>query len=194
MVSSGSTRERILDTALALVKTRGVDITMAEFAAAAGISRQALYLHYADRAALLLDLARYADEKRGLAQEQQKIADAPDGIAALRELASLQARMNPGIWPIAQLVDAVRRTDADAERAWQDRLESRLKGCRKLVSRLQKEQKLRPDLDASAAADILWTMTSLRAWEDLVLSRGWTARQYEQRITALLIRALTEED
>jgi len=114
-VSSGNSRSRILDAALALiVKRGGADVTMMEIAKAAGVSRQAVYLHFADRAELLVSVARHADEKRGLYAEIRKITDAPSGIDALREAASLQARTNPGIWAIARAVDAVRRTDEAA--------------------------------------------------------------------------------
>src|ERR1700745_2137516 len=99
---------------------------MADIAKAAHVSRQAMYLHFADRADLMLALVRYADEKRGLDNEIRKIAEAPTGVAAMREMVSLQARMNPGIWAIARALDAVRRTDEAAERGWQDRLKHRL--------------------------------------------------------------------
>jgi hypothetical protein len=106
-------------------------------------------------------------------------------------MVALQARMNPEIWAVARAFDAVRRTDEAAERAWQDRLAHRLEGCRALVERIKEEGRLRPGLDLSDAADLLWSMTSLRAWEDLVLLRGWTARQYQKRITALALASLT---
>lgn len=101
--------------------------------------------------------------------------------------------MNPGIWAVARAVDAVRRTDAAAERSWQDRLQSRLEGCRAIVSRLSQEGALRPDLHPDAAADLLWTITSLRTWEDLVLQRGWTAAEYKERIERLLLATLTSK-
>ena len=41
------------------------------------------------------------------------------------------------------------------------------------------------------AADLLWSITSLRSWEDLVLERGWTAAQYRRRVTAILVATLT---
>ncbi|MBV8278632.1 MAG: hypothetical protein JO170_25695 [Verrucomicrobia bacterium] len=92
-------------------------------------------------------LVRYVDEKRGLPQEIQKIADAPNGVAALTEMAALQARTNPGVWAMARAFDAVRRTDKAVEQSWQDRLEDRLKGCREVVARLQNEGTLRPGPD-----------------------------------------------
>ena len=194
-MSSKNSRTRILDAALTLITRRGeAGVTMADIAKAARLSRQAVYLHFADRADLLVALVRHVDEKRGLPQEIQKIADAPSGVAAMQQMVSLQARLNPGVWAVARAVDAVRRTDKAAERSWQDRLQSRLEGCRAVVSRLAHEGVLRKDLDPRAAADLLWTLTSLRTWEDLVLQRGWTAAEYEQRINRLLLAALTKAE
>ena len=191
-MSRKNSRTAILDAALELITRRGeAGVTMAEIAKAARVSRQAVYLNFADRGDLLLALVRYVDEKRGLAAEIQKLVDAPTGLAALRGLVDLQARMNPGVWAAARALDAVRRTDEAAERSWQDRLNSRLDGCRLLVSRLAAEGALRPGVDPAAAADLIWSVTSLRTWEDLVLQRGWTPDQYVERIYRLLRGALT---
>jgi AcrR family transcriptional regulator len=192
-VSSSNSKILILEAALALISKRGgADVTMAEIAKAAKVSRQAVYLHFTDRADLLVNLIRYTDQKRGLEGEIRKIEQAPTGTAQLRAMASLQARMNPGIWAHARAFEAVRRTDKAADRSWRDRLQHRLEGCRAIVARLQKEGALRPGLDPAIAADLLWNITSLRTWEDLVLDRKWSARQYEDRITELLVLALTK--
>jgi AcrR family transcriptional regulator len=193
-MSRQNSRTRILDAGLRLIAKRGAaGVTMAEIAKAARVSRQAVYLNFADRGDLLVALVRYVDEKRGLAREIQKIADTPTGVEAMREMVSLQARMNPGVWAIARAMDAVRRSDEAVERSWQDRLKSRLDGCRALISRLVREGLLHPALEPNAAADILWSITSLRTWEDLVLQRGWTAAQYEARIYQLLLSTLTAQ-
>ena len=119
--------------------------------------------------------------------------DAPTGIAMLEAAVSIQARRNPSVWAVARALDAVRRTDAAAERAWQDRLIARLEGCRAIVARLQAEGSLRRTLDPSVAADLLWTIASPRTWEDLVLARGWSAQQYQQQVTRLLLDTLTQQ-
>ena len=192
-MSSPNSKILILEAALAVIAKRGgADVTMAEIAKAAKVSRQAVYLHYADRADLLVNLVRYTDEKRGLEEEIRKIEQAPTGVAQLRAMASLQARTNPGIWGLARAFEAVRRTDRAADRSWRDRLQHRLEGCRAIVARLQKEGTLRSGLNPVTAADLLWNITSLRTWEDLVLDRKWSARQYEDRITDLLVLALTK--
>ncbi len=193
-MSRKNSRTQILDAAMALIIKRGeAGVTMAEIAKAAHLSRQAVYLNFADRGDLLLALVRHVDAKRGLEREVQKIADAPTGLLALREMVSLQARMNAGVWAIARAMEAVRRTDEAGERSWQDRLAQRLAGCRAIVMRLAREGLLRKELPANAAADVLWTVTSLRTWEDLVLQRRWTGEQYEERIYRLLLDTLTSK-
>jgi len=190
-MSSTNSRELILDAAITLIKNRqGAEISMAEIAKRAGVSRQAVYLHFNDRATLLVELARYADRKRGLQKALDHVLDAPTGGEAMLRSVRLQARMNPGIWPLAREVDAARRTDHDVEAAWQDRLAARLNICRTIVVMLAADPGLRPGLTQSAATDLMWTLTSLRMWEDLVLSRRWSARQYETQVLALLQRVL----
>lgn len=184
-------RTRVLQAALRVVSRRGgVDVTMGEIATAAKFSRQALYLHFADRTALLVALVQYVDERNDLSSHIDRIVGAETGIAALRELVALQVRMNPKIWTIARALDAVRRKDDAAERAWQDRLETRLAGCRAVVERMRRERSLREDLPIDDAAELVWSVTSLRAWEDLVITRGWSAELYETRITDALFHTL----
>jgi len=183
---------RILDAALALLARKGdAAVTMAQIARAARVSRQAVYLHFADRAALMVALARHVNERLGLPAEIRTIMNAASGVDMLTATAELQARRNPAVWAVARALDAVRRTDAAAERAWQDRLQSRLLGARAIVARLQSEKNLKEGLDPADAADLLWTMTSLRTWEDLVLSRGWSAQHYQKQMERLLLETLT---
>lgn len=190
-MSSPNSKARILDSALALIVRRGgADVTMAAIAKAARVSRQAVYLHFADRADLLIALVRHLDEKRGIPEEIRKVEQASTGLDAVRMMVSLQARLNPTLWAPARAVEAVRRRDPAAERSWQDRLQNRLNGCRAIVERMVKEGTLKPGLNPALAADLLWTLTSLRTWEDLVIERGWTAADYEKRVTELVLEAL----
>jgi AcrR family transcriptional regulator len=192
-MSSAASRVRILDAALRLIRKRGhATVTMAQIAKAARLSRQAVYLHFADRAELMAALARHVHESLGLpAAIQRMMTDAATGLELIEADVSMQARFNPAVWAVARAVDAVRRTDAAAARAWQERRNSRLDRCRVIVSRLKAEGILRPGLDPAIATDLLWTMTSLRMWEDLVLERQWSPEEYQFYVTNVLIGALT---
>jgi AcrR family transcriptional regulator len=185
-----STRTRILAATLELVQRAQGPIAMAAIAKAAGLSRQALYLIFADKADLFVELVRYVDEQRGLAAELAKIRDAPTGVAALLAMVDLQTRQNPTLKPIADALELLRRQDPAAQQGWQDRLDARLGGCRSVVARMAAEGALKPGLDPGVAADLVWTLTSLRMWDDLVAQRGWSADQYRERVTALLMAAV----
>jgi AcrR family transcriptional regulator len=185
-----TTRARILEATLALVEEAQGPLAMSAIAKAAGLSRQALYLTFEDKADLFVALLRYVDGRRGLVPELAKIRDAPTGTAALLALVDMHARLSPGLKPIADAFELLRRQDPAAERAWQDRLDHRLAGCRAVTARLAAEGRLRPGLDPLAAADLVWTLTSLRTWDELVAQRGWSADEYRERMSALLLSAL----
>jgi hypothetical protein len=106
-------------------------------------------------------------------------------------MAATRATLNSEIWPLARILDSVRREDPAAEITLQNRLAERLGACRTIVERLARDGSLRAGLEPLIAADLLWAFTSLRTWEDLVLVRGWTAAQYEERLVATLLRVLT---
>src|SRR4051812_32403182 len=134
-----TTRARILEATLSLVEKASGPISMGAIAKAAGLSRQALYLTFTDKADLFVALVRYVDGKRGLAPELAKLRLCTSGIETLEGMVDLQARMNPGLKPIADALELLRRQDPDADKGWQDRLDDRLQGCRAAVSRLVDE-------------------------------------------------------
>jgi hypothetical protein len=69
-------------------------------------------------------------------------------------------------------------------------MSERRAGAQVLVSRLASENRLKPDLDPSVAADLLWSLTSLETWDSLVVQRGWSAEEYRDRLGALIVRAI----
>lgn len=184
------TRHRILEAALELMRRGAAGASLVQIARHAGVSRQAVYLHFADRAALFLALVRHVDAQRDLAGALKRLDEAPTGVAALQAAVDMQADLNPGLYPIAAAMDAVRRQDEALEQAWQDRLANRLRGARAIADRLAAEGALRQGLAPDTAADLIWTMISLRMWEDLVVGRGWTAERYREHIGEALRRAL----
>jgi AcrR family transcriptional regulator len=61
-MSSSDSRDRVLEPVLRLIRKRGdAKVTMAQIAKAARLSRQAVYLHFADRADLMVALARHVN-------------------------------------------------------------------------------------------------------------------------------------
>jgi hypothetical protein len=50
--------------------------------------------------------------------------------------------------------------------------------------------RLRRGLDVDIAADVLWTLRSLRMWEDLVVQRDCSGDRYRTQVGASLLGAL----
>ena len=192
-MSSGdpNTRARILAATRALLEERpGAGPSMGQIARRAGISRQALYLHFADRAALLLEVTRAADSAARTPGEQRLVDDAPTSRAALAEAVALQSRLKPQLHAVATALDTLRRTDPDAQAAWQERDHARLGRCAQVTARLAVDGDLGAGWTVDDAARLMWALTSQRVWEDLVLDQGWTAGRYTSRLTRFLEQAL----
>jgi AcrR family transcriptional regulator len=191
MSSGPTTRARVHASTLELIKSARGPISMSAIAKASGLSRQALYLLFKDKADLFIGLLRYADARRGLVEEIAHIRAASSAADMLTALVGLQARLGRGYKPLYDAFEILRRQDEDAETAWQDRQQQRLEGCKAIVARFVAEGGLHDGLDQVSAADVVWTMTSMATWDDLVVRRGWTDRQYSQRLADQLLAFLT---
>jgi AcrR family transcriptional regulator len=192
-MSSGdpATRQRILEAARALLESRpGATIAMGEVAEQAGVSRQALYLHFADRTSLFLEVSRLADSTARTPARQRKIDDAPTARDAFREAIALQAFLKPRLKGVATALDVLRRSDPAADAAWKEREHARLHRCAQVIQRLDDEGELAPGWDVATAARCFWAVTSQRVWDDLVVDQGCSTARYRRDITALLEAAL----
>ncbi len=192
-MSSGdpATRARILLAARELLeKTPGTPVSMGQIARHAGLSRQALYLHFADRAGLFVEVSRMADAAARTPERQRRVDQAPTARDALREAIALQATLKPELRGIATALDVLRRTDPAAGAAWKEREHARLQRCETVATRLHAEGDLAAVWDVPTAARLLWAATSQRVWDDLVVDQGWSTSQYRTHLTTMLEAAL----
>jgi AcrR family transcriptional regulator len=195
-MSSGDpeTRSRILAAARALMdEAPGAPVSMGAVARRAGVSRQALYLHFADRAALFVEVSRLVDSTERTADRQRRVDQAPSGREALRQAIALQGVLKPRVNGLAVTMDVMRRADPAANAAWQEREHARLGRCQDVIRRVDTEGELAPAWDVSTAARLMWAVTSQRVWDDLVCDQGWSQARYVARLTTLLERALLNE-
>ncbi len=187
-----STRERILGNALDLIETTPDEVpSMSALARATGISRQALYLHFPERASLLLALVEYVDEREDLHAEVAKVQAAPDGAAQVRAWAEMQARRNPRIAAVARALDQTRHADDPAATAWRDRTANRLRAASGIVERLRSEGHLHRSWTNDEAATLAWELLSFRVWDDLVNEAGLAPKRYVEIVTAAVLAALS---
>lgn len=163
---------------------------MSELAREVGISRQALYLHFPSRTALLLALVEFVDEREDLAGEVARIEAAPDGPAQVRAWVEMQARRNPRIASLARALDQARHEDDAAAAAWADRSLNRRRGATAIAARLRSENLVHRTWTVADAATLLWELVSFRVWDDLVNEAGMSPRRYVDVTTATALAAL----
>jgi AcrR family transcriptional regulator len=173
------TRDRILDAAwLLLEESGGGEVRLADIAAKAGVSRQALYLHFPNRAELLIATTRYIDQKKDTDARLQASRIAANGVDRLNAFIAAWGGYIPEIYGVARALMAMQNTDAEARAAWSDRMVALREGCAAAISALKRDGTLAEGMSAKAATDLLWTLLSVRNWEHLVQDCGWSQDRY----------------
>ncbi|MEE2525523.1 TetR/AcrR family transcriptional regulator [Hyphobacterium sp. HN65] len=176
------TREKILEACRRKLEEQGADVGMGEIAKAAGVSRQAVYLHFANRAELLVATARHADMAANVDELLSASRGAPDGVSRLLAYLDAWAQLVPQIYPVARALLAMKETDASAGAAWTDRMAAQRHGCQAAIDALEKDGHLVAGLSNRAAVDSLWTLMSVRNYEHWVMDCGWTVEAYRDEL------------
>lgn len=188
---SNATRTRILSAARGLLEADGgAQVRMADIARAAGLSRQAVYLHFPTRAELLIALTRRMDEENDVDARLARSRTAQAGEARLAAFVAAWGGYIPEIHGVAKALLAMKDSDAEACAAWEDRMRALREGCAAAVAALARDGALREGLGEAAATDLLWSLLSVRVWEHLRLDCGWTQEAYAAEIDRLARAAL----
>ncbi len=173
------TRTRILDAAWRLLEAgHGSGVTMGDIAKTAGISRQAVYLHFPTRAELLIATTRYLDDVKNVDARLAASRNAATGLERLRAFIEAWGNYIPEVYGVAKALRSMKDTDQAADLAWVDRMEAVRQGCQAAVKALQDDGDLAPEHSVKEATDILWSLLSVQTWEQLTQECGWSQRRY----------------
>lgn len=174
-----------------LEQSRGQVVRLQDIAEAAGVSRQAIYLHFGSRSGLMVATVQHIDETAGFAERTQPVRDEEDSLKALDLFVDFWAEYVPTVYGLAKQLLVLRETDEGAAAAWQDRMDGLRNGaCRYLVERLEGDGRLDSEWRLETAVDVLWTIISVQTWESLVVDRGWSKEQYAAKLKQMIRRAL----
>lgn len=163
---------------------------MSDIAKAAGISRQALYLHFPTRAELLVATTRHIDSVKDVDARLGPSRAATSGQDRLEAFISAWCGYIPEIHGISVALRAMREGDAEAAAAWDDRMKAVRHGCSSAVRAILEDGRLKQGLTEKSATDILWTLLSVENWEQLVRNCGWSQSDYESLMKRLAEAAL----
>ena len=189
------TRVKILEAALELLREGDLSkVRMTDIARRAGISRQAVYLHYDSRADLLVAATKHLDDLSGVEERLAPSRAAATGRERLDAYVECWGGYIPEIYGLAKAFFAMLETDAEAAEAWNERMQDMREGCGAAVDALKRDGDLRPDLTPTVATDMLFTLLSVRNWELLTQGCGWSTDQYKDRMKSAARRVLMPLD
>lgn len=187
------TRERLFKAAWDLALEQGPSLRLADVAARAGVSRQAVYLHFGDRTRLLLALLAWGDKDLKLGDLLERVTQAGSGVEALERMVEVHAAYSPRIDALARLLEAHQYADPAVAAALRERLDFRRAAHREVIARMAADGDLADGWTVAAAADLFFAVTLATPWRELTGACGWSAKQYAERMSRLLRRALTKD-
>lgn len=134
------TRIKLLESARRLLVKRGYHgVGMEEVARDAGVSRQALYLHFKSKADLLVAMVQYHDDSIGVPEILRPVHEAESAVEAIDKGVAAYGIIEPQIYDAASVIYSARQSDEAAEAAWRDRMAFRRANIRQGMERLRKE-------------------------------------------------------
>ncbi|MBE8232464.1 MAG: TetR/AcrR family transcriptional regulator [Endozoicomonadaceae bacterium] len=183
------TKARILEATWHLMeKHQGKGVSMSKIAKEAGISRQALYLHFDSRIKLITATVQYVDEVKGLNDRLKGFQEATSGVELLEVCVDIWGNYIPEIYGIAKAMLNTRETDEATDIAWNSCMSGLRSVCKQTIDTLIIENNLASKWTNEEATEMFFTILSIHNWEQLTIECKWTNEQYIERIKILLKR------
>ena len=185
-----STRKRILDATWELVTEQGARFKLSDLATQASVSRQAVYLHFGDRAGLLVALVQHMDNTLDLGESLAAVHATPDGASLLEAAMRLNTTFWAQVCPVAQVLEAAQHEDEALGKAWRDRMRFRHATFRAMIETLAERGELDEGWSIDDAAVTLYAVAHFDTWRELTCRLAWTEDHYVEAMTQLLGRSL----
>jgi AcrR family transcriptional regulator len=186
-----TTHRRILAAGRRLIEQRGFHgVGLDEIAQAAGVSRQAVYLHFRSKTGLLLEMVDYVFATEAPPNLTTRWEKATTGRQALGAAIAIHASYEPRVYRFGRALHAARREQPAAAAAWNNRIARRRANYKKVAQWLARDGVLLDSWSVREAADLLWALTSFHMFEYLVVEAGWSTRNYANDIRIVVERAL----
>jgi AcrR family transcriptional regulator len=176
------TRTAILRAARELFEAQGYfGAGLDAVAKKAGISRQAIYLHFASKSELLTALHQHINETDVIpALERQPIWTASSALDALDAFIAASVEIVSKVWRIHEVLVTARRHHPEVDETLRPREEDRYDKIVSIGRGLKKEGVLPQAMSVTTFADIFWGLTSPGTFVNLVIERGWSVDRFER--------------
>lgn len=160
-------------------------VRMSDIAKTTGISRQAVYLHFPNRAELLIATTRHIDVVKNVDERLVASRTAASGLERLDAFIDAWGNYIPEVHGVITALLAMKDTDEAARLALADRMDAVRQGCQAAVKALNKDCALSAEHSVKEATDILWSLLSVQTWEHLTRDCGWSQSQYLKKMKEL---------
>lgn len=181
-MSSGraDTRRAILLAGRELFETQGYfGAGLEAVAKKAGVSRQAIYLHFASKADLLTALHLEIYETDVVpAMERHQVWTAPTALDGLDAMAAVDAEVASKVWRIHEALVTARRHHPEVDETLRPREQERYDELVRLGRWLKKEGHLPTGMRVGTFADVFWGLASTGTFVNLVVERGWSVERF----------------
>ncbi|HSR24391.1 MAG TPA: TetR family transcriptional regulator [Candidatus Eisenbacteria bacterium] len=156
-----------------------------EIAAAAGVSRAAVFSSIGTKAMLLktaFDVALVGDDEPvSLAQRPRfrAVRQEPDPSRYLERYAEILTEIGGRLAPLNEAVRDAASGDPDARYLWETHRAERRERAAEVVRDLARTGGLREGLDREAAADVVWVLSDPGLYHQLVNQRAWAPERFQ---------------
>jgi AcrR family transcriptional regulator len=190
-----ATRRAVLHAAHDLFVAQGYGrTTMAEVAAAAGVSVETVYGAFTNKSTLLhrvWDVTIGGDDEEVVFHERPEIRairSEPDLGARLRLHAAFHASVARRIVPFQRAVEGAAAADEAAAVMLAEIHRQRLVGMSVMAAEAAKTGQL--GVPEEVCRDLIWATTDGSLWQRLVAEQGWTDEQYADLLAQMWVAAL----
>jgi AcrR family transcriptional regulator len=192
------TRRHILEAARELFMERGYAGATAEaIAAEAGVSAQTIYAIFKNKKRILVSLMNVSpttgvEDHTPMPERPnvQAVAQEHDQRRQLQMFAQVVASNLNQVAAIFEIMTDAARIEPDFERIVQKLNKQRLEHMTVAVQQIDANGPFRENMDKTYATDIVWTLTSGEVFLLLTRDRGWSKEQYADWLADSLIRML----
>jgi AcrR family transcriptional regulator len=184
---AAATRREILEAAQRRFEQDGyAATTMAAIATEAGVALKTVYVAFETKSGVLRALWHLLlrgdqdDVPVGERRWYREVLEEPDPERQLRLTARNSRIVKERAAGLMELIRSAAPSDPDIEALWERIQTDFHENQRLIVEAVHARTALRPGLDVTRAADILWTLNHPNLWQLLVGARGWTPGEWEQ--------------
>jgi len=179
-IRRSQTRVQILEAARAIFEELGYyGAGLEAVAKKAGVSRQAIYLHFPSKAELLTALHLHIfDTDVVPALRRYPISDATTGLDALDATVAADTEIIDRVWRIHESLTVARRQHPEVDQTLIPREEEHYEGLLDVGRRLERDGALPPTMPVGLFTDMVWGLLNLGTFRNLVVERGWSLEQY----------------